>query len=295
MPLGSVPSGALATTRCLGRLCAAPVRLSPAAAAPCVLRPVARAAAAPASQPRSGASALASLAGAGPPLLAPRSHARPLVRRCAAPRALAAAVCLRARPRVAAGSLFGRPCCARAWPLCSASARGGPLRARGRGFALRARSSLPRPAAAPLRLWARGLLAGPPGGLRPPFSPPGAPRVGCAPAPARACGGSVRLRSCGPRCLGLRAAVRRTVAAPRRARFSPAPLPSPPPPPGLRGGVRPVGWASPPAAWVALLAPLLRLPLALRAVPGAVIRPRLTVRKLSTGDHTDRVRADFGA
>ena len=186
-----------------GPCCAAPVPRSPRFA---WLGPVARARAAAASRPRSGVCALASLGGPGPPLLAPRSAARPLVRRCAAPRALAGPVCLRPRSRVAAGSLIGRPCCARPWALCSAWPRGGPLRAR---FRLRAsgRSASPRPggfgpggscarppAAAPpffpLRGRALGLRAAAPlagclcrccctdRGLLPCRPPPGRPRWG---------------------------------------------------------------------------------------------------------------------
>lgn len=72
--------------------------------------------------------------------------------------------------------------------------------------------------------------------------------------------------------------------------------PLPPPRPGApaggsRGARGPFGWASPPAAWVALLAPLLRPPPARCARPGAPISARLTVRKLSTGVYTKCVRA----
>ena len=127
--------------------------------------------------------------------LSPRSPARPLVRRCAAPRALAGPVCLRPRPRCAAGSLFGRPCCAWPWALCSAWPRGGSLAPppgqgsrsapprppcgpcgplfplRGAGAWLAARGRL-RPLAAPLRgrCGNRGVLP-----CRP---PPGRPRWG---------------------------------------------------------------------------------------------------------------------
>lgn len=85
--------------------------------------------------------------------------------RLRAPPPLAGPGCLRPRPRCAAGSLFGRPCCAWPWALCSAWPRRVPpsraLRASGPGCS--------RPGAVP--------------GCRPAFLPP-PPGVGCAAAPA---------------------------------------------------------------------------------------------------------------
>ena len=71
----------------------------------------------------------ASLAGAGPPCVPPRFAARPLVRRFAAPWALAGPVWLWPRPCFASGSLFGRPCFVAALGLCQrVVSRGVPLR-----------------------------------------------------------------------------------------------------------------------------------------------------------------------
>ena len=89
---------------------------------------------------------------------APRAPARPRAR-FRAPSGLAAAVCLRARPRAAAGFLSGALALSRAWPLCSASACGGPA------WPLRASPAL-RSAPAPLA------------GLRPPFPPSGGRGLG---------------------------------------------------------------------------------------------------------------------
>lgn len=77
----------------------------------------------------------------------------------------------------AAGSLFGRPCVARAWALCSAWPRGGPLRPR---FAASGPGApRPAPVARPLAaLFLRGGRA-----------------FGCARGPARACCASVAAAS----------------------------------------------------------------------------------------------------
>ena len=188
----------------------------------CVLRPL-----------RRGAPAACS----GPLGSGRRSLARPLVRRFAAPRALAGPDCLRPRSRVAAGSLFGRPCFARPWALCSAWPRGflspRPFGLRGLSSSLRSSAAAPAPGPlAALRppffgLWPRGLLA--------------------ARVLASACWAALAvLPGVLPRCLGfagsrwlccaaLAPAGARCSAAPRRAPFSPAPLPSPPPPLGTPG------------------------------------------------------------
>lgn len=164
--------------------------------------------------------------------LSPRSRARPRAR-FRAPSALAAAVCLRPRPCCAAAFLVGRPCSARAWALCSASARGGPL------APLRASVALapPRPPRRPCgRLFplrgGRGLVCC----ARPPAAACCASPGRCAgrgvlprapPVPAAPAGGSgERVASGGPlapRCV---------------ARASRVPLAGPPP--GLSGPPRTV-------------------------------------------------------
>lgn len=63
-------------------------------------------------------------------------------------------------------------------------------------------------------------------------------------------------------------------------RFSPLSPPPLRPRWGLRGARCPFGWASPPAARIALLATLWRLPPRAARAPGALIRARFTIRKL---------------
>ena len=104
--------------------------------------------------------------------LSPRSPARPLVRRCAAPRALAGPAAAGPRPRCAAGSLLGRPCCAWPWALCSAWPRGGSL-------------------APPPGQGSRSLRPGPPAALAGRFPPSGGPGLGWL--RAAACGRLLRL------------------------------------------------------------------------------------------------------
>lgn len=117
----------------------------------------------------------------------------------------------------------------------------------------------------PFGLRPRSLRPGPPCGPAGRFSPFGGPGLGL-----------LRAAAC-------RRLLRLSGAAVVAVGFSPAPLPSPPPPLGAPGK-REARWvASPPAAWVGFLPPLLRAPL--RAAPAPVRRfcPGLTVLKLSTG------------
>lgn len=114
----------------------------------------------------------------------------------------------------------------------------------------------------------RGRLAPAPGALaalRAAF-PAFGPRGLWAARPARA-GLAALLRGCCGGC-GLRPGLPPAPAAPSG---------------GSRGARGPFGWASPPAAWVGFLPPLLRLPPGRCAAPGAAPAARLTVRKLSTG------------
>lgn len=224
--------------------CGPPLRRGPF---PCA-GPAAACAPAPASRLRSGAlrPAAFGLAVAGPagcPPAPPLGAGRP--RSCGLPVPLAGPVCLRPRPRCAAGSLFGRPCCAWPWALCSAWPRRVPpsraLRASGPGCS--------RPGAVP--------------GCRPAFLPP-PPGVGCAPAPARACCASRRR-------------FRGGVGSPLRP-------PAPPPPLGAPGSARlvPSGLSAP--RWGLLFAalpagpPPARRPAA-RAL-GAVDSPKIVNRGL---------------
>lgn len=201
-PPGSVPFGALATSGVragpFGPFFGQPA-VPPCAGAPSPAR-VPRRPARPRPLRGSGPAhcALASLAVAGPagfPPAPPLGAGRP--RSCGLPVPLAGPVCLRPRLRCAAGSLFGRPCCAWPWALCSAWPRRAPpsraLRASGPGCS--------RPGAVP--------------GCRPAFSAPAPGRVGCAAAPA------ALLRFC--------------AAFPGGVGFSPAP-PRPAAPAGGSGG-----------------------------------------------------------
>lgn len=186
---------------------------------------------------RRGAPAAASRARSGalrpspgpPPGRAPRLPRSAPCARCRAPRALAGPVCLASPSAPAAGSLSGRPC----------SAPGRLRAARG-------------PAGAPL---------GPPSGLRGRLAP--------APGLARPCG--PRSGRVAPRGLAARPRLRGLAGCLWRAAawgwVLPCAPPAPPPPLGAPGSARLIRVASPPAAWVALLAPLLRPPLALRAGP----------------------------
>ena len=132
-----------------------------------------------------------------------------------------------------------------------------------------------------------------------------APRALSARPRLRGLAGS--LAACGPRLAALpgfycpgcggpvwaRLRLWRAAAVP--VGFSPAAPPPRPPPLGAPGGPGARRVASPPAAWVALLAPLLRAPPRCARPPGGPIRPRLTVRKLSTGVYTERVSASAAA
>lgn len=205
--------------------CAAPVRHSPRCAVLAWLRPGARGAPAPYAPP-------------GSP---PGSPARRLVRRCAAPRALASADCPAALPSL----------------RCGLPVRSPLLRLR-RGLVQRV-----APPGPPRLLCGAGLPPGGLGGCSPPFFrlPPGR------------CLRAVRLR---PACC---APLRRCCAV---GGVLPC-APRPPPPLGAPGARCPFGWASPPAAWVALLAPLSRLPPRAPRAPGTAFSARFTVLKLSTG------------
>lgn len=241
-----------------GPLCAAPVPHSPRCAALAWLGPVARARAAAAVaapvrrlRPRFARRGRASLA--CPPL--PRS-AR--VRRCAAPWALAGPVCLRPRPRVAAGSLFGRPCYAWAWALCSAWPRGGPLRARCRGFG------------------PGGSRPGPPAAA-PPFFPSGG-RGGAARAACRACCALLR-----PRCLGSAAPLPGALHVP--CRWGSPLRPPPAAPAGGSGCPRPEGGFAPAlgrASRAPLAGPPARCARPRPAVSGVVDSPDIVNRGLTS-------------
>lgn len=202
--------------------CALRVRRSPRCA---WLRPLRRAAPAPASQPRSGACALASLAGAGPALLAPRSAARPV---CALARSVGArwprlpaappSSVLRAPCSVALASLGLGPCAARG----PAGGRSAPLRGFGPG------GSPPGPRCA---AFGRAFSSRGPGfWLR-----------------ARACPRLLRFSGfCVLRCLGSRARLARLRSRRRaplltQARFRGSPCfpPAPAAPLGLPGSARP--------------------------------------------------------
>ncbi len=163
--------------------------------------------------------------------------AGPAVGFAASPGLRAGPDCLRPRLRVAAGSLFGRPCFARPWALCSAWPRGflspRPFGLRGLSSSLRSSAAAPAP--------------GPLAALRPPFSGLWPRGLLAARVLASACWAALAvLPGVLPRCLGfacsrwlccaaLAPAGARCSAAPRRAPFSPAPLPSPPPPLGTPG------------------------------------------------------------
>lgn len=170
------------------------------------------------------------------------------------PRALAGPVCLRPRSRVAAGSLSGRPCCARPWALCSAWPRGGPLRAR---FRLRAsgRSASPRPGG----FGPGGSCARPPAAVGRLFSPPGA--------------GAWAARGCAACC-----------ASPgllHSSWGSPLPPPARPPRWGLPGARGPCGRLRP-RSGSRFSRPSRGPPVARDRAPGAPFPAWLTVPKLST-------------
>lgn len=163
-------------------------------------------------------------------------------------------------PRCAAGSLFGRPCFVS-------------------GAALGLRVGPPGPPR-PVRCAASGAAGSRPGGLRGPsgrLSGAVGPRgVGCAPAPARACCAPLRRR------FGCRW-VLPCAPPPRRPRW------------GLRGARCPFGWASPPAARVALIAPLLRPPRRAARAPVRRFRAVDSPEIVNRGLHTSCKRPAFFA
>lgn len=242
VPLGSVPSGALATkgnARLPGLAFVPPRRLRPSAGlfahgAFC----------------RAGAPTPAlARAGAPRPLRAHPARFPPLPRSASC--ALTRSVGARCRRR-----LGPRPCCAAASLRVGLAPRGlGPCAARRPAGG----SACPLRAACALRS-----RPGPRAAVGPLF-PLRGPGLGCL--RAAACGRLLRL-SGGTAVVG---GVLPCRPPPCRPRW------------GLPGARGPFGWALPPAAWVALLAPLLRSPPGRDRAPGGPLRARLTIRKLSTG------------
>lgn len=201
--------------------------------------------------------------GPGLPCLPPALSLGPCARCALRGRSLAPSACGPALV-CAAGSLFGRPCVARACALCSAWPRGGPLRPR---FAASGPGApRPAPVARPLAaLFLRGGRA-----------------FGCARGPARACCASPGSASCaawasGPGCarsVSADAVLARLFPSPRRASgVLPASPPAPAAPLGLPGSA----W---PPARVPLFAALSRLRRGLWAAPGAPYPARFTIQKL---------------
>ena len=196
-----------------------------------------------------------------PPARPPGSPARPLVRRCAAPRALAGPVCLCRPIRSGAGSLFGRPSFAPGRLSAARGPAGSPLGRPRCGFGpggLHARG-LRRPGRRSGGRWPRAFCcsrAPAPAALSVSFCVPlFCPLLGFRRASFS--GGAAdlnRSRFAPWRFKALLASGRRTVGSPRRGllhdpvSFSPAPLPSPPPPLGAPGKREAYGRGCGPAA-----------------------------------------------